>query len=268
MTSARIESLFASLKREKRGGLGVFVTAGDPDFSASAAILTRLARQGSGADLLEIGWPFSDPVADGPVIQAANERALGSGLNRERFFALVRRARAANRAIPIILMGYSNPALTMGEENFAAAAEEAGADGVILVDLPPEEAQSTAQALRARKLDLVHLIAPTTPPERAQWISQSASGFLYYVAVTGVTGVKKASPAALAQAMKTLRATTLLPLAAGFGISEPEDVRRVWQSADLAVVGSALVRRIAQAQQKGADPAQAAADFTARLASG
>jgi tryptophan synthase alpha chain len=221
-----------------------YVTAGDPDLSASAEILCALDR--AGADVLEVGIPFSEPLADGPVIQRATERALAAGTTAAGVLDLVARVRATVRA-PIVLFTYANPILRMGIDRFADRAREAGVDGVLVLDLPIEEARPVRDALTARDLDMIFLLSPTTTDTRVREAAKLGRGFLYGISRLGVTGTRdKVADGAEALARR-IRAATPMPLALGFGISSPEHVRQIGQWADAAVVGSGLVAVIAEA---------------------
>lgn len=245
----RIAKRFAALKAQGRGGLVTFVTAGDPDYETSEKILAGLPE--AGADLIEIGMPFSDPMADGPAIQAGNLRALASGMTLKRTLDLVRGFRKRDGETPIILMGYYNPIYSMGPEAFAKNAREAGADGVIIVDLPPEEEAELKDPLDKVGLDFVRLTTPTSDDKRLDRILPGASGFIYYVAVAGITGTKSAAQASIAGAVTRLRRKTQLPIAVGFGIRTPEQAAEAARTGDAAVVGSALVGEIAAADAAG-----------------
>ncbi|HEY1300677.1 MAG TPA: tryptophan synthase subunit alpha [Stellaceae bacterium] len=241
---SRIERRFAALRAEGRAGLVTFLTAGDPDRETSLRLIAGLA--GAGADLIEIGMPFSDPMADGPVIQAAGQRALKAGMSLRGTLELVRELRRANGATPIVLMGYYNPIYRYGAEGFARDAVMAGVDGVIIVDLPPEEDAELAGPARAAGLDLIRLATPTSDDERLRRIVRGAGGFVYYVAVAGITGTRSADSAETSAAVARLRRCTPLPIAVGFGIRTPEQAAAVARAADAAAVGSALVQRVAQ----------------------
>jgi len=240
---SRIERRFAALRSEGRAGLVTYLTAGDPDPGTCSRLFAGLAA--AGADLIEIGMPFSDPMADGPVIQEAGQRALKQGMNLRQAFDLVRELRRADDTTPIVLMGYYNPIYRYGPETFAHDAVAAGVDGVIVVDLPPEEeAELTAPASHAG-LDFIRFTAPTSDEARLPLIVGSASGFIYYAAIAGITGTRSADAASVATAVDRLRRYTALPIAVGFGIRTPEQAAAVARAADAAVVGTALVQRLA-----------------------
>jgi tryptophan synthase alpha chain len=259
---SRIEARFAKLRQENRAALVTFVMAGDPDFDTGLKIVEGLP--GAGADVIEIGMPFSDPMADGPAIQAAGLRALKGGMTLRRTLELVKRFRARDKDTPIILMGYYNPIYRFGPEAFAAAAREAGADGMIVVDLPPEEEAELRPLATQAGLDTIRLIAPTTDDKRLPVVLRDASGFVYYVAVLGPTGTKSAAAAEVAAAVARIRKHTKLPVAVGFGIKTPEQAADIARIADAAVVGTALVQVIEKAP--AAKAPEAAADFVRALA--
>jgi tryptophan synthase alpha chain len=240
---SRIERRFRALREEGRAGLVTYLTAGDPDFDTSARLFGGLAA--AGADLIEIGMPFSDPMADGPAIQEAGQRALKAGMTLRRTLALVRELRRTDEATPIVLMGYYNPIYRYGPESFAQEAVAAGVDGVIVVDLPPEEDSELTGPARAAGLDLVRLATPTSDEHRLPRIVERASGFIYYVAVAGITGTRSADAADVAAAVARLRRFTELPVAVGFGIRTPQQATEVARAADAAVIGTALVQRLA-----------------------
>ncbi|GAB4170737.1 MAG: tryptophan synthase subunit alpha [Geothermobacteraceae bacterium] len=239
---SRIADRFARLKKDGRRALVPFLTAGDPDLATTARLLDCLAA--AGADVIELGIPFSDPMADGPVIQAASLRALEAGTTLADVLELVRDFR--NRCqTPVVLMGYYNPVLQFGPERFAEQAAEAGVDGLLLVDLPPEEAGELQPHLRRFGVDMITLLAPTTPEERRRELASRAEGYLYYVSMTGVTGASRVDPAAIAAEVEKVRQDSPVPVAVGFGIASPQDAAAVARFADGVVVGSALVKVIA-----------------------
>jgi tryptophan synthase alpha chain len=239
----RIARRFGKLREEGRAGLVIYLTAGDPDPDTSLALFEGLA--GAGADLIEIGMPFSDPMADGPAIQAAGQRALKRGMTLRKTLEMVRRLRARDADMPYVLMGYYNPIYRYGAEAFARDAAAAGVDGAIIVDLPPEEDAELAGPARAAGIDIVRLATPTSDEARLPAIVGGAGGFLYYVAITGITGTRSADSASVHQAVARLRRFTDLPVAVGFGIKNPQQAAEVAKAADAAAVGSAIVERLA-----------------------
>jgi tryptophan synthase alpha chain len=258
----RIGERFAALRARGERALIPFVTAGDPELATTQALVLALAE--SGADLIEIGIPFSDPLAEGPTIQRASERALRSGTSLRRVLELVGTLRP-QLDLPLVLMGYMNSVLAMGERNFAEAARSAGVDGVIVVDLPPEEGRSLYGALADAGIDAILLAAPTTRPERLAMLARETRGFLYYVSLTGVTGAREALAQGIEASVRSVRALADIPVAVGFGVSTPEQVRDVGRFADGVVVGSALIDEIQRAGASGPDAIDAAARFVARL---
>src|SRR5229473_484035 len=247
-TQTRISRRFTELRASGELGIVAYITAGDPTLEATRRIVLALAE--AGADVIELGVPFSDPLADGPTIQRASERALKSGTTLARVIDLVRRIRESSE-IPLVLFSYYNPVLHMGLEKFAAAAATAGADGVLITDLTPEEAADYRGVMAAHHLDTIFLGAPTSTDERLAKIAACSSGFLYLISRTGVTGAKDAFPDDLPALLRRARAVTQLPLAVGFGISLPGHVSVLGGLADAAVVGSALVSEIEKATKSG-----------------
>ena len=242
--STRISKRFAELREAGELGIVAYITAGDPTLDATLRHVLGLAE--AGADVIELGVPFSDPLADGPTIQRASERALKSGTTLHGVLDLVRRIRQSSQ-VPLVLFSYFNPILQFGLEKFAAAAAEAGADGVLVTDLTPEESEDYRRILKARGLDTIFLAAPTSTDERLQKIAVCSSGFLYLISRTGVTGAKDALPDDLPALLRRARRFTQLPIAVGFGISLPGHVSVLGGLADAAVVGSALVSEIEKA---------------------
>jgi tryptophan synthase alpha chain len=244
MTTTRIDARFAALKKEGRAGLVTFTMAGDPDPATSLAILKSLPQ--AGADLIELGMPFSDPMSDGPTIQAAGQRALKQGQTLSRTLDTVRAFRTSDDATPLVLMGYFNPIYVYGVERFLADAKAAGVDGLIIVDLPPEEDEELClPALRAG-LNFVRLATPTTDDKRLTAVLANSSGFVYYVSITGITGMAVPDPAKVASAVKRIKRHTALPVAVGFGVRTPADAASIARGADAVVVGSALVAVLAK----------------------
>lgn len=238
---SRIAETFAGLRQTGCGGLIPFITAGDPDLETTELLLIELAKRE--ADIIEVGVPFSDPVADGKVIQRASERALKKGATLSGTLLCISHARE-RIDVPIVLFSYLNPILKFGLDRLADEAEQAGVDAVLVTDLVPEEAEPWMTAVRNRRMDFIFLIAPTTSDERLALIAQRASGFIYAVSRTGVTGERNEMPHDAEPLVKRVRAVSDLPVAVGFGISTQEQVRRVWRFADAAVIGSAIVHQI------------------------
>jgi len=252
--AGRLAATFGRLKADGKAGLVTYITAGDPDLPRTAGILRALDR--AGADVLEVGVPFSDPLADGPVIQRATERALASGTTLAGVLDLIESVRAEITA-PIVIFSYANPILRFGAERFADRARAVGVDGVLVLDLPIEEADDFRNMLTSRGIDTILLLSPTTTDERLRKASSLGSGFLYAISRLGVTGARDQIAAGAEEMVQRIRRVSDLPIALGFGISKPEHVREVGQWADAAVVGSALVSVIAEAG--------AAADLTTRV---
>ncbi len=240
--SGRIRRRFEALAAEGRGGLVAFVTAGDPDYRTSKEIVLGLA--GAGADLIELGMPFSDPMADGPAVQASSLRALKSGMKLAKCLDLVRELRQGDDDTPVVLMGYYNPIYSYGPEKFLTEAREAGVDGLIIVDLPPEEDVELCLPALAAGINFIRLATPTTDDARLPAVLANTSGFVYYVSVMGITGTKSASEDAVRAAVERLRGHTDLPIGVGFGIRTPQQARAVSRVANAAVVGSAIVDRV------------------------
>ena len=251
MTKARIDARFAELKAEGRAAFIPYVMAGDPDAATALKILQGLPA--AGADLIEVGFPFSDPMAEGPPIQRAALRALDKGMTLSKTLDLIAEFRKGDQTTPIILMGYANPLINRGFATFARDAAAAGADGLIVVDIPPEEADPLADALDAEELSLLLLSTPTSDDARLKIIQRRTSGFAYYVSVAGVTGVKEADAAIVAPHVERVRRASGLPVAVGFGIKTPERAAAIARVADAAVVGSALVDEIAKAVEMNED---------------
>ena len=241
--SARIAKRFQDLKADGRAGLVTFITAGDPNIEISSVILNQLPE--AGADIIELGMPFSDPMADGPVIQASSQRALDNGASMIKTLDMVRNFRKNDSDTPIILMGYFNPIYIYGVAKFVTDATEAGADGFIIVDLPPEEAEMREPVEQAG-LSFIYLTSPTTDDQRLTVVVEHASGFVYYVSVTGITGTKSAATQDIKNALERLRRHTDLPIAVGFGIKTPEQAAAIGQHAEAVVVGSAFVSKVAE----------------------
>lgn len=251
MTKARIDARFAALKAEGRAAFVAYVMAGDPDAAASLEILKGLP--GAGADIIELGFPFSDPMAEGPPIQRAALRALAKGMTLKGTLDLARAFRETDTETPIIMMGYTNPLVTWGYQAFARDAAAAGIDGIIVVDCPPEEADPLADALDANQLSLIRLATPTTDDKRLPVVINRTSGFVYYVSVAGVTGVKEADAATVAPHVERVRKASGLPVAVGFGIKTPERAAAIARVSDAVVVGSALVDEVAKAVELNED---------------
>ena len=243
---SRLHSRFAELKQENRAALVTFITAGDPDYATSLSILKGLPD--AGADVIELGMPFTDPMADGPAIQLANIRALGAKQTLAKTLQMVREFRAGNQSTPLVLMGYYNPIFVYGVEHFIADAKAAGVDGLIVVDLPPEHNDELCEPAQSAGIDFIRLTTPTTDDERLPTVLAGSSGFVYYVSVAGVTGAGAATLDHVEEAVARLRRHTDLPVCIGFGIRTPEHAAEVAKRAEGAVVGSALIDQIAGAQ--------------------
>lgn len=263
MTVARLDARFAALKAQGRAGFIPYVMAGDPSAGQALEILRGLAQ--AGADIIELGYPFSDPMAEGPPIQKANIRALKAGMTLKGVLELVRAFRAGDQDTPLVLMGYLNPIEAWGHEAFARAAADAGVDGLLVVDCPPEEAGPLADALDAAQVALIRLATPTSDDARLALIARRTSGFVYYVSVAGVTGVKEAQTASVAPAVARVRAASGLPVAVGFGVKTPERAAEIARVADAVVAGSVLVDEIAAALEANRNPVSAVLDKAGAL---
>jgi tryptophan synthase alpha chain len=259
---SRIAALFSRLGASRRKALVPFITAGDPSRDATVAVMHALVA--NGADLLELGVPFSDPMADGPVIQRSSERALERGIGTSQVFEYVREFRRTDAHTPVVLMGYLNPVEIRGADSYAADASQAGIDGLLLVDLPPEEAAPIRASLNAHGLDLISLAAPTTSPERLRRLAEESQGYLYYVSFSGVTGANITDASDVVAKAGALRAMSKVPVLIGFGIKDAASARAMAAIADGIVVGSALVERLATAGSAG-EAAERAGTFLAPL---
>jgi tryptophan synthase alpha chain len=257
----RIDARFAALRAEGRKAFVAYVMAGDPDFDASLEILKGLP--GAGVDVIELGLPFTDPMADGPVIQLAGQRALAAGQTLKKTLALVRAFREDDDETPIVLMGYYNPILNHGVEAFLRDAKAAGVDGLIIVDLPPEEDDELCIPAQEAGLNFIRLATPTTDERRLPKVMQNTSGFVYYVSITGITGAANAVAGEVGPEVDRIKAVTDLPVVVGFGIKTPDAGREIARIADGAVVGSAIVDLVG----KGRPPAEVL-DFISKLADG
>lgn len=246
----RIHNTFTRCKEENRKALVTFITAGDPDHATSLEVLKSLPE--SGADIIELGMPFADPGADGPTIQLANQRALTAGANMIQTLQMVRDFRTGNKTTPIVLMGYFNPLMAYGLDRFVSDSSAAGVDGLIIVDLPPEEDKELRDLCAAHDLDLIRLITPTSDKERLKVLLEGVSGFLYYVSITGVTGAAKPDLDKIKPHLDEIRSMTDLPVAIGFGIKSPEDAAHFAPIADGIVVGSSIIQTIVNAKENEA----------------
>jgi tryptophan synthase alpha chain len=249
---SRISSRFAALGKAGRKALIPYITAGDPDPSLTVPLLHALVE--AGADILELGVPFSDPMADGPVIQRSSERALAKRVGLSDVIEMVREFRTRNAETPVVLMGYANPVEAMGADNFVARASAAGVDGVIVVDYPPEEAAQFTKLAKRGGLDVIFLLAPTSTAARINEVARAGSGYLYYVSLKGVTGAGHLDLGDVASHLPAIRAATTLPIGVGFGIRDAESARRVAEIADAVVIGSRIIQEI-----ESAGPANAVA---------
>ncbi len=245
---SRIQPAFERLARERRKALIPYVTAGDPQAEVTVPLMRALVA--AGADVIELGVPFSDPMADGPVIQRSSERALKNHIGIENVLAFVAEFRASDVSTPIVLMGYANPIEAMGLEPFADAAHRAGVDGVLVIDYPPEESAEFATMLRARGIDMIFLLAPTSTAARIGEVARLASGYIYYVSLRGVTGAKHLDLDDVAAKLPAIRGKTKLPVGVGFGIRDGQTARAVAQIADAVVIGSRIIQEMEQASPK------------------
>jgi tryptophan synthase alpha chain len=268
--SGRIRRRFETLESAGRGGLVTFITAGDPTYDTSKEIVFGLPE--AGADLIELGMPFSDPMADGPSIQAASLRALATGMKLARVLELVREFRARDDDTPIVLMGYYNPIYSYGVDKFLAEARDSGVDGLIIVDLPPEEDEELCLPALNAGLNFIRLATPTTDDQRLPAVLSNTNGFVYYVSVMGITGTSSATDAAVKTAVERLQRHTDLPIVVGFGIKTPEGARAVASVANAAVVGTAIVDRIAGGLEANGKPkaglVAGVLDYVGELAAG
>jgi tryptophan synthase alpha chain len=258
---SRIAARFNELRSRGRKGLIAYICAGDPSRATTVPLLHALAR--AGADVIEVGVPFSDPMADGPVIQRAAERAIRNGVGLKDTIAMVTEFRRSDAATPIVLMGYANPIERMGRTEFARAAQTAGVDGVIVVDYPPEEAAESSAQLKAASIDPIFLVTPTTTDSRIAAIASQAAGFLYYVSLKGITGAGHLDVGAVASRLPLIRRHTALPVAVGFGIRDAESARAVAQVADAVVIGSRIIEAMEAVSAEHA--VQAAEKFVADI---
>ena len=240
----RIEKTFGILKEKKKKAFVSFIMAGDPTFNKSLAILKGLPN--SGVDIIEIGIPFTDPMADGPAVQLAGQRALSSGINLKGVLNLVQEFRQTNQETPVVLMGYFNPILTMGVENFLSNCKRSGVDGLIIVDLPPEEDDELCIPAINAGLNFIRLATPTSDDKRTEKLLQNISGFIYIVSITGITGAASANARSIQSQISRLKKNTSLPICVGFGVKTPETAKEVASVADGVVVGSAIIEKIAE----------------------
>ena len=260
---SRIEECFNAIKKNKKKALIPFLTAGDPSPDITATLMHKLVD--AGADIIELGVPFSDPMADGPVIQRASERALAQKTNTDDVFDIVKEFRTKDKLTPIILMGYLNPIEIMGYSKFIEKASKVGIDGLIVVDLPPEESAELQEALKLHDIDQIFLLSPTTIDDRLTRICDAASGFLYYVSLKGVTGSNQLNVKKVEEKIKKIRTKTTLPLAVGFGVRDAEVAQAVGRISDAVVIGSALVEKIAEYTGNTEDMIQGVSSFISSL---
>lgn len=257
---SRIAARFASLRQQGRKGLIPYICAGDPSAELTVPLMHGLAR--AGADVIELGVPFSDPMADGPVIQRAAERAIRNGVGLKATLELVARFREADQATPVVLMGYANPIERMGREAFAEKARAAGVDGVLVVDYPPEECEDFAAAMRSGGIDPIFLLAPTSTDDRIESVARHASGYIYYVSLKGITGAGHLDTASVAAKLPLIRRVTDVPVGVGFGIRDADSARSVAEVADAVVIGSRIIQEIES------NPRDAAVEAVERFVAG
>jgi tryptophan synthase alpha chain len=242
---SKLPATFDRLKQNQQVGLITFITCGDPDPSLTVTIMHELVA--SGADVIELGMPFSDPMADGPVIEKASERAIAKGVDLHEAIRCVKVFRETNTSTPVVLMGYLNPVLQFGRDAFLDAAGKAGVDGLLIVDCPIEESSDLHHALAIRQMQQIYLVAPTSSPERRARMAEAATGFLYYVSFAGITGGAQLDPVSVNAAVKSLKSISRAPVAVGFGIKDADSAKALAESADAVVIGSALVQQLAGA---------------------
>jgi len=243
-----LKKKFDELKKKKKCGFISFITAGDPDFNTSYKILEKLPSHG--VDIIELGMPFSDPMADGPTIQKANDRAIKNKMSLKKTFDLVKKFRKTNTSTPLLLMGYFNPILRFGINNFIKKIKKNKINGVIIVDLPPEEDNELCVPILKNKINFIKLASPTTDKNRFKKIIKNSSGFIYYISITGITGANYKSNTKLQSEIKSLKKLTKLPIAVGFGIKNKNDVKKISKNADAIVVGSSIIKKVEDAQKK------------------
>lgn len=260
---SRLKTTFDRLKQAGKKGLVPYITAGDPTRESVVSLMHTLVK--NGADVLELGVPFSDPMADGPVIQRSSERALARHVTLHDCLAWVAEFRKTDATTPVVLMGYANPVERFGVDAFVKAAKAAGVDGTIIVDYPPEECEEFSGLLRAQDMDPIFLLAPTSTDQRMKDVARLGSGYLYYVSLRGVTGAGHLDPQAVAQRVAHIRSFTPMPIGVGFGISDAASAVAVAGAADAVVIGSALIRLMEDAQAKAQDPIEKAGEFMAGI---
>ncbi len=251
---SRIQNCLAALKKANRKALIPYICAGDPSPSLTVPLMHALVK--GGADIVELGMPFSDPMADGKTIQYASQRALQNGMTLKKVLSVLKEFRRTNSTTPVVLMGYANPIEHMGLDQFVAAAVEAGTDGVLIVDYPPQESATLRGKLKEKDIDMIYLLAPTSTEERIQEVADNASGYIYYVSLKGVTGTKKADTASIADKLPRIRKKSSLPVCVGFGIRDAASAAKIAQVAEGVIIGSQLIIEIEQAGDKAVEKAQ------------